>query len=110
MNYGIKFCTTALVFVFFIASLSAQTAPNAKRPELTPAYLAVQKDWQAFTGNVPAKSTNAAQEDSLAKTYNNLIDRLEATTEQRAPVETKVKILPYVPNVPKERKFAEVQK
>lgn len=111
MNYGIKFCTTALLFVFLITTLSAQSATNTKKPEQSAAYLAVQKDWQAFTNNLPAKTVSHAQEDSLAKVYNDLVDRLEAMTEQRPSTEPKTKpVTPVVPGASKERKFLEVQK
>jgi hypothetical protein len=111
MNYGIKFCTTALVFAFFMTTLSAQSATNTKKPEPTAAYLAVQKDWQAFNNNLPTKTVSPAQEDSLAKAYNDLVDRLEAMTEQRPSTDPKIKpVTPVVPGASKERKFVEVQK
>lgn len=91
MNVQIKFCTLTLVVFGALSTLQAQTAATPAPAKVKPAaYAEMQKEWQEFTKTLPAKTTNA-QNDALAQTYNELIERLEAMTERPASNAAKAK-------------------
>lgn len=93
MKSKIKFgFSTLLAMAISMNFALAQQSKPAEKPNASPEYQTLKKDWDTFHLKAEANAVDPAQKPALAKEYNDLVERLESLGEGIKPAKAPVKV------------------